>query len=55
MKASCYFSADSIGATAIQNLYDYIVDGKEIEKETAVPATVCTPENYKDVMGKAAE
>ena len=55
MKASCYFSADSIGSTAIQILYDYITEGKEMEKETAVPATVCTPENYKEVMGKAAE
>lgn len=55
MKASCYFSADSIGATAIQILHDYIVDGKEMEKATAVPATVCTPDNYKEVMGSAAD
>ncbi len=54
MHASCYFSADSIGATAIQILHDYIVDGKEMEMATAVPATVCTPENYKEVMGDAA-
>lgn len=55
MKASCYFSADSIGATAIQILHDYIVDGTEMEMATAVPATVCTPDNYKEVMGAAAE
>lgn len=55
MKASCYFSADSIGATAIQILHDYIVDGTEMEMATAVPATVCTPDNYKDVMGSAAD
>ena len=55
MKASCYFSADSIGATAIQILHDYIVDGKEMEQATAVPATVCTPDNYKEVMGSAAD
>ncbi|MCM1124222.1 MAG: arabinose ABC transporter substrate-binding protein [Eubacterium sp.] len=55
MKSSCYFSADSIGATAIQILHDYIVDGTEMEMATAVPATVCTPENYKEVMGSAAD
>lgn len=55
MKSSCYFSADSIGATAIQILHDYIVDGKEMPEATAVPATVCTPENYKEVMGSAAD
>lgn len=55
MRASCYFSADSIGATAIQLLYDNIVNGKEMEMATAVPATVCTPENYKEVMGSAAD
>lgn len=55
MKSSCYFSADSIGATAIQILHDYIVDGKEMEMATAVPATVCTPDNYKEVMGSAAD
>lgn len=54
MKASCYFSADSIGGTSIQVLTDYINNGTEIPKETAVPATVCTPETYKDVMGAAA-
>ncbi|HBF77484.1 MAG TPA: LacI family transcriptional regulator, partial [Clostridiaceae bacterium] len=54
MKASCYFSADSIGGTSIQLLFDNIKNGKEIPMSTAVPATICTPENYKKVMGAAA-
>jgi L-arabinose transport system substrate-binding protein len=55
MKASCYFSADSIGGTSIQLLFDNIKNGKEIPMSTAVPATICTPENYKKVMGAAAK
>lgn len=55
MRASCYFSADSIGAAAIQMLNDHITSGAEMPMATAVPATVCTPDNYKDVMGAAAE
>ncbi|HAZ36910.1 MAG TPA: LacI family transcriptional regulator, partial [Clostridiaceae bacterium] len=38
MKASCYFSADSIGGTSIQLLFDNIKNGKEIPMSTAVPA-----------------
>ncbi len=55
MKASCYFSADSIGGTSIQVLTDYIKNGTEMPMETAVPAIICTPDNYQDVMGAAAE
>lgn len=54
MKASAYFSSDSVGAGSVDVLYD-IIDGKEPAMETAVDAVVVTPETYKDVMGKAAD
>ena len=54
MKASAYFSADSVGAGSVEVLYD-IINGKEPAMETAVDAVVVTPETYKEVMGKAAE
>ncbi len=54
MKAACYFSADSIGGASAEMLINYINNGTEMPESTAVPATVCTPENYKEVMGKAA-
>lgn len=54
MKASAYFSADSVGAGSVEVLYD-IISGNEPAMETAVDAIVVTPETYKEVMGKAAE
>lgn len=54
MKASAYFSSDSVGAGSVEVLYD-IIDGKEPALETAVDAVVVTPDTYKDVMGKAAD
>ena len=54
MKASAYFSADSVGAGSVEVLYD-IIAGNEPAMETAVDAVVVTPETYKEVMGKAAE
>ena len=54
MKASAYFSADSVGAGSVEVLYD-IINGNEPAMETAVDAVVVTPDTYKDVMGKAAE
>ena len=54
MKASAYFSADSVGAGSVNVLMD-IINGKEPVMETAVDAIVVTPETYKEVMGKAAE
>ncbi|MFG6351749.1 MAG: substrate-binding domain-containing protein [Oscillospiraceae bacterium] len=54
MKASAYFSSDSVGAGSVEVLYD-IIDGKTPEMETAVDAVVVTPETYKEVMGKAAD
>lgn len=53
MKAATYFSSDSIGAGSIQVLLDKIA-GKTVKEETAVSAEIVTPENYKKVMGAAA-
>lgn len=54
MKAAAYFSSDSVGTGSVNVLYD-VISGKEVPLETAVDAIVVTPENYKQVMGKAAE
>ena len=54
MKASAYFSADSVGAGSVEVLFD-LIEGNDVTQETAVDAIVVTPETYKDVMGKAAE
>lgn len=54
MKAAAYFSSDSVGAGSVDVLLKLIA-GEEVEMETAVDAVVVTPENYKEVMGAAAE
>lgn len=54
VKASAYFSAESVGAGSVQVLLD-LIEGKEIAQETAVDAIVVTPETYKEVMGSYAE
>ena len=54
MKASAYFSSNSVGAGSIVVLLQ-IIDGQEVTMETAVDAIVVTPETYVEVMGKDAE
>lgn len=54
VKASAYFSAESVGAGSVKVLLD-LINGKEVEKEMAVDAIVVTPETYKEVMGSYAE
>lgn len=54
VKASAYFSADSVGAGSVEVLLG-MIDGEEVEMETAIDAVVVTPEDYKDVMGSYAE
>lgn len=54
MKAATYFSSDSVGTGSVEVLYD-VIAGKDVAMETAVDAVIVTPENYKEVMGKAAE
>ena len=53
MKAAAYFSSDSVGAGSVQVLLD-VIAGKEVPLETAVDAIIVTPDNYKEVMGAAA-
>ncbi len=54
MKASAYFSSESVGAGSVEVLFG-LINGDEVPESTAVDAIVVTPENYKEVMGKFAE
>ena len=54
MKAAAYFSSLQVGEGTIDVLMQ-IINGEEPTMETAVPAVIVTPDNYKDVMGKDAE
>lgn len=54
MKASAYFSAESVGRGSVEVLLDMIA-GKDVAQEKAVDAIVVTPETYKEVMGSYAE
>lgn len=54
VKAAAYFSADSVGTGSVEVLLG-MINGEDVDQETAVDAVVVTPENYKDVMGSAAE
>lgn len=54
MKAAAYFSSESVGAGSVDVLMK-VINGEEVEMETAVDAVVVTPENYKEVMGSYAE
>lgn len=53
MKASAYFSSESVGRGSVEVLLD-IINGKDVTMETAVDAIVVTPETYQKVMGKYA-
>lgn len=54
MVAAPYFSDVAIGEGSVQVLFD-LIDGLDVEMETAVDAVMTTPENYEEVMGDAAE
>ena len=54
MKAAAYFSAEQVGQGSVDVLMQ-IINGEEPTMETAVDAIIVTPENYKEVMGPAAE
>ena len=54
MKAAAYFSSLQVGEGSV-NVLEQILAGEDPDMETAVPATVVTPETYKEVMGKDAE
>jgi len=53
MKAASYFSSDAVGAGSVKVLLD-VIAGTKVPMETAVDAIIVTPENYKQVMGAAA-
>ena len=50
LKASPYFSYVAIGTYSVNTLFD-VIDGKDVEMATAVPAEITTPENYHDILG----
>lgn len=50
LKAAPYFSDKAIGQGSVNTLFD-LIDGKSVELETAVPAEMTTPENYKEILG----
>lgn len=54
MKAATYFSADQIGRGSVEVLLN-LIEGKDVEMETAVDAIIVTPENYQEVMGDYAK
>lgn len=54
MKASAYFSSDSVGRGSVDVLVK-MINAEDVEQRTAVDAIVVTPETYKDVMGAYAE
>lgn len=55
MKAATFFSSDAVGGTSAELLMNKITKGEEIPLETAVDALIVTKDNYKEIMGKAAE
>lgn len=54
MKAATYFPAESVGAGSVKVLLE-IINGGNPPMSTAVDAYVVTPENYKEIMGPAAD
>ena len=55
MKAATYFSSDAVGGDSAKLLMNFILKKEAIPMETAVDAAVVTKENYKEIMGKAAQ
>lgn len=50
IRASAYFSGKVVGQAAALAVTDYLLNGTEIPAEYATPATIVTPETYKDIM-----
>ena len=50
IKSATYFSGKVVGKAAAEAVIDFIENGKEIPMEYATPATLITPDNYKDFM-----
>ena len=50
LRAAPFFSDVAIGTYSVNTLFD-VIDGNEVQMETAVPAEITTPENYHDILG----
>ncbi|MBR1820265.1 MAG: substrate-binding domain-containing protein [Clostridia bacterium] len=50
LRAAPYFSDVAIGTYSVNTLFS-LIDGEEVEMETAVPAEITTPDNYHDILG----
>jgi L-arabinose transport system substrate-binding protein len=48
--ATTYVNSANEGITAMQEMYDAIVNGKAIPQSTLIPATLVTRDNFKQVM-----
>ncbi|MCL2618886.1 MAG: substrate-binding domain-containing protein [Defluviitaleaceae bacterium] len=55
MRAAAWFSAEAIGTISAEMLMNYILHGTEMTMETAVPAIIVTPADYREIMGSAAD
>jgi len=53
--ASAFIDANDVGATSAKYIMEYILSGKEIPADYRISAKMVTKENYKEIMGKAAE
>lgn len=51
MQAATYFSSEAVGATSVEILMNFILNGTEMTEKTAVPAIIVTPENFEEIMG----
>ena len=51
LRASLLAQAAVHGATAVQEIYDFLTKGTPIPDVTFVPAAVMTPENWKELTG----
>jgi L-arabinose transport system substrate-binding protein len=52
LRASLQAQAKVHGATAVQEIYDFATKGTAIPQTTFIPASVMTPENYKQLTGQ---
>ena len=51
MRSAAFFSAEDIGRTSARFLIEYIRYGTEVPWETAISATMVTPDNFREIMG----
>ena len=52
LRASLMAQAKGHGGTAVQFIYDYVVNGKEIPQLTFIPAAVMTADNWAELTGE---